>query len=290
MKPLKIFYKKSNVLINEILKKDDILKFEKKSFISKIFSSSKNYPDIYFHSGSLDEESIEMIENSRFTIANSYSMKHEMVKKCKVENSQIEVIYPTITSTYLKPKESKALLAQELGFYKKDKIILFHSKNLEKNGVLEFLDIIKSLSADNFKAIITGDNKQIYTLKFKFTKYNLDDKVFLLEDYENLDLLYSAADIYIIPTYMKGFNSNVIKAMFFKTAVFVSANSASREVVDIFSTMDSPNDRSMQFKVDAILNDKDELKKIKKDNKKLSEEFAYEVQLKRLEAIIKNLN
>ncbi|WP_428027037.1 glycosyltransferase [Arcobacter sp.] len=288
-KNLSIYFKQKNVLIDEILKKENIKVFKKQSIFEKLTFKTKTYPDVYFHSGVLDEESIEMVENSKKTIANSYTMKQEMIKVCNITNDMVEVVYPTITSSYLKPKDSKEFLAQEFNFNKKDKIILFHAKNLMKNGVIEFLNIISSLTTNNFKAIIAGDSKQIYTLKFKFTKYNLDDKVILLEDYANIDLLYSAADIYILPTYVKTFSSNVIKAMFFKTAVFVSANSASREVVDIFSTMDSPTDRSMQFKVEALLSNKDELKNIKKSNKETGDEFLFEIQIRRLEGILSNV-
>ncbi|WP_428023824.1 glycosyltransferase [Arcobacter sp.] len=288
-KNLSIYFKQKNVLIDEILKKENIKVFKKQSIFEKLTFKTKTYPDVYFHSGVLDEESIEMVENSKKTIANSYTMKQEMIKVCNITNDMVEVVYPTITSSYLKPKDSKEFLAQEFNFNKKDKIILFHAKNLMKNGVIEFLNIISSLTTNNFKAIIAGDTKQIYTLKFKFTKYNLDDKVILLEDYANIDLLYSAADIYILPTYVKTFSSNVIKAMFFKTAVFVSANSASREVVDIFSTMDSPTDRSMQFKVEALLSNKDELKNIKKSNKETGDEFLFEIQIRRLEGILSNV-
>ncbi len=288
-KNLSIYFKQKNVLIDEILKKENIKVFKKQSIFEKLTFKTKTYPDVYFHSGVLDEESIEMVENSKKTIANSYTMKQEMIKVCNITNDMVEVVYPTITSSYLKPKDSKEFLAQEFNFNKKDKIILFHAKNLMKNGVIEFLNIISSLTTNNFKAIIAGDTKQIYTLKFKFTKYNLDDKVILLEDYANIDLLYSATDIYILPTYVKTFSSNVIKAMFFKTAVFVSSNSASREVVDIFSTMDSPTDRSMQFKVEALLSNKDELKNIKKSNKETGDEFLFEIQIRRLEGILSNV-
>ena len=88
---------------------------------------------------------------------------------------------------------------------------------------------------------------------------------------------------------IKSFSSNVIKAMFFKTAVFVSANSASKEVIDIFSTMDSPTDRSMQFKVEALLSNKDELKNIKKTNKESCSEFLFDIQFRRIKEIVFNI-
>jgi len=288
-KELSIYFKSRNILIDELLKKENINLYKKQSVFEKMIFKAKTYPEIYFHSGAIDDEAIEMIENSKKTVANSYTMKQDIIKACNITNDIVEVIYPTITSVYLKPKESKELLCQEFNIDKKDKIILFHSKNLMKNGVIEFLNIIASLHMNNFKAIIAGDSKQIYALKFKLTKFNLDDKIVLLEDYANIDLLYSAADIYILPTYIRTFSSNVIKAMFYKTAVFVSANSASKEVIDIFSTMDSPNDRSMQFKVEAILSNKDEMKKIKKENKETANEFIFDIQFKRLEELLSNI-
>jgi len=288
-KELSIYFKSRNILIDELLKKENINLYKKQSIFEKMIFKAKTYPEIYFHSGAIDDESIDMIENSKKTVANSYTMKQDIIKACNITNDMVEVIYPTITSVYLKPKVSKELLCQEFNIDKKDKIILFHSKNLMKNGVIEFLNIIASLHMNNFKAIIAGDSKQIYALKFKLTKFNLDDKIVLLEDYANIDLLYSAADIYILPTYIRTFSSNVIKAMFYKTAVFVSANSASKEVIDIFSTMDSPNDRSMQFKVEAILSNKDEMKKIKKENKETANEFIFDIQFKRLEELLSNI-
>ena len=288
-KNILINYKKTTPLIEALIKEENIQVQKKQSFLSKLSFKSKTYPDIYFHSGALDEEAIDFINHSKKTIANCYTMKQDIIKACDITNDKVEVIYPTITSSYLKPKESKEKLCEEFDFSKKDRIILFHANNLQKNGVIEFLNIIASLNFENFKAIIAGDAKQIYSLKFKFTKYNLDDKVLLLEDYANLDLLYSAADIYILPTYVKAFNSNVLKAMFYKTAIFASANSASREVIDIFSTMDSPNDRSMQFKVEAILSNKDELKKIKNENKERADEFLFDIQFERLKQIVSNI-
>jgi len=284
-----ISFNSKNILMDELLKEENVILYKKQSIFDKLRFKSKTYPDIYFHSGVLDEKAIDIINNAKKTIASSYTMKQDIIKVCDITNDKIEVIYPTITSPYLKPKESKEKFCEEFNINKKDKIILFHSKNLKKNGVIEFLNIIASLSLDNIKAVIAGDEKQIYSLKFQLTKYNLDDKLLLLEDYPNMDLVYSAADIYILPTYIRAFNSNVIKAMFYKTAVFVSSNSASKEVIDIFSTMDSPSDRSMTFKVEAILSNKDELKKIKKENKQIADEFLFEIQLKRIRDILRNI-
>ena len=41
-----------------------------------------------------------------------------------------------------------------------------------------------------------------------------------------------------------------------------------------FASMDSPNDPSTAFKIDAILLDKNEIEKIKKENKKVAEKSS----------------
>jgi glycosyltransferase involved in cell wall biosynthesis len=76
---------------------------------------------------------------------------------------------------------------------------------------------------------------------------NLNDKIILLEDYKNMDDLFLISDIFILPTYNQNFASSVLTAMFCKCAVFVSSNNHAREVVDIFATMDDPDDRSTAF-------------------------------------------
>ena len=52
--------------------------------------------------------------------------------------------------------------------------------------------------------------------------------------------------------------------------------SDAKEIVDVFASMDSPTDSAMSFKLDAVLNGKDDLKLIKKDNRKLASEFSLE--------------
>ena len=63
MKQTTIHYKTSNTLINRLKARDDIKILKKSSFITKFFSK-KRYSDIYFHSGELDENSIDFIKNS----------------------------------------------------------------------------------------------------------------------------------------------------------------------------------------------------------------------------------
>lgn len=127
-------------------------------------------------------------------------------------------------------------------------------------------------------------------MQFQLPKYqNLQDKIILLENYKNIDDLFLASDIFLLPTYNKTFSSNILKAMYCKCVVFLSIDNDAKEVVDVFASMDSPTDPSIAFKIDAVLLDKNELKKIKKENKKLAKEFELEANLNKMNFILENV-
>ena len=284
-----IFYKTKNILIEKLEKQSNIEVLKERNFFAKIFSAKK-IPDIYFHSGSLDDDSKENILNSKITIVNSFAAMNEIIARTKISHEKIRVIYPSIEVEYKDPKEIKVKICEELQIDNESKIIFFTAKNIKSSGVKEFLDICSSLNYQNFKVIIAGNNKQIYNLRFQIPKYpNLENRLILLEDYKNIDELFLAADIFILPTYNKSFSSNILKAMFCECVVFVTIENDVREVVDVFASMDSSTDPSIAFKIDAILLSEQDFNQIKKQNRELALEFTLENNLVKINHIIENV-
>lgn len=284
-----IFYKTKNILIEKLEKQSNIEVLKERNFFAKIFSAKK-IPDIYFHSGSLDDDSKENILNSKITIVNSFAAMNEIIARTKISHEKIRVIYPSIEVEYKDPKEIKVKICEELQIDNESKIIFFTAKNIKSSGVKEFLDICSSLNYQNFKVIIAGNNKQIYNLRFQIPKYpNLENRLILLEDYKNIDELFLAADIFILPTYNKSFSSNILKAMFCECVVFVTIENDVREVVDVFASMDSSTDPSIAFKIDAILLSEQDFNQIKKQNRELALEFTLENNLAKINHIIENV-
>ena len=284
-----IFYKTKNILIEKLEKQSNIEVLKERNFFAKIFSAKK-IPDIYFHSGSLDDDSKENILNSKITIVNSFAAMNEIIARTKISHEKIKVIYPSIEVEYKDPKEIKVKICEELQIDNESKIIFFTAKNIKSSGVKEFLDICSSLNYQNFKVIIAGNNKQIYNLRFQIPKYNnLQEKLILLESYKNIDEIFLAADIFILPTYNKSFSSNILKAMFCECVVFVTIENDVREVVDVFASMDSSTDPSIAFKIDAILLSEQDFNQIKKQNRELAFEFTLENNLAKINHIIENV-
>lgn len=287
MKQTTVYYKISNTLINNLKHRDDIKILKKPSFLTKLFLK-KRYPDIYFHSGELDENSIEFIKNSKFVVTNSFSNLNLILAKTKISHEKIKVIYPSVDIKYQKPKELKEKYKDRFSLTANTKIIFFTAKNFKTSGVKEFLQIVSNLSFIDFKVIIAGTKQQLAALEFTLPKYSkLEPKIILLdESKENLDELYLISDIFLLPSYNKNIASSVIKAMFCKCVVFSTMNNDAKEILDVYATMDNPNDPSTSFKIDAILFDENELKKIKKQNRNIALEMSLDKNIDKFNDIL----
>ena len=287
MKQTTIHYKTSNTLINRLKARDDIKILKKPSFLTKLFSK-KRYPDIYFHSGELDENSIEFIKNSKFVVTNSFSNLNLILAKTKISHEKIKVIYPSVDIKYQKPKELKEKYKDRFSLTENTKIIFFTAKNFKTSGVKEFLQIVSNLSFIDFKVIIAGTKQQLAALEFTLPKYSkLEPKIILLdESKEKLDELYLISDVFLLPSYNKNIASSVIKAMFCKCVVFSTMNNDAKEIIDVYATMENPNDPSTAFKIDAILFDENELKKIKKQNRNIALEMSLDKNIEKFNDIL----
>lgn len=287
MKQTTVYYKISNTLINNLKHRDDIKILKKPSFLTKLFSK-KRYPDIYFHSGELDENSIEFIKNSKFVVTNSFSNLNLILAKTKISHEKIKVIYPSVDIKYQKPKELKEKYKDRFSLTENTKIIFFTAKNFKTSGVKEFLQIVSNLSFIDFKVIIAGTKQQLAALEFTLPKYSkLEPKIILLdESKEKLDELYLISDVFLLPSYNKNIASSVIKAMFCKCVVFSTMNNDAKEILDVYATMENPNDPSTAFKIDAILFDENELKKIKKQNREIALEMSLDKNIDKFNDIL----
>ncbi|MDD2896238.1 MAG: glycosyltransferase [Aliarcobacter sp.] len=284
-----ISYKTKSILIEELSKQSNIEVLKEGNFFINLFSKKK-YADVYFHSGSLDDKSIENIRNSKITITNTFASMNQIIAKTKISHEKIKVIYPSINVEYKKIKEVKSKICEELQIDLTNKIIFFTAKNIKSSGVKEFLDICSSLTYQDFKIIIAAEKKQIAALQFQLPKYQkLQDRIVLLEDYANINDLFLASDIFLLPTYNKSFSTNILKAMFCKCVVFLSIDNDAKEILDVFASLDSPTDSSAAFKIDAILQGENDLKKIKKQNRKLALEFTLENNLVKINHILENV-
>jgi len=255
----------------------DVTYYKAPSFLDKLTFKTATYPDIYFHQGVLNDTALTMIENSKTTIVNSNGMKHNIINKLSAINQdKLEVIYPYVNSSTIYTKELKKEFRDKFNLEKKTKIIFFQGKDLVLSGINQVFEILEAMYQENFVLMIESSSKEIQKIKLQTNRNKVPYQIIFFEDYKNIDELFIVSDIFLLPTKLKLFAQSILRAIYYKNAVFVMDTNHAAELIDTFSLIQGEGDRSTSFKIDAILQNNDELKKIQKDNYKQSLNFGFE--------------
>ncbi|PIF04136.1 MAG: hypothetical protein CSA86_03310 [Arcobacter sp.] len=290
MNDLIVAIKNRTNLTVRLEKKFSVVYYKKPSLFSKLLFKEIKYPDIYFHKGSLSSQAVFLIEKSSLIIVSSYAIKKEIILKLPdLEASKIYVLYPYCIVKMDYDKSIKKEFKNRFHIPKSSKILFFRAKDLARSGLDVLFDILSRMYQDKFTLIIESSSKQITPLKLQMERSEFKFEYLLLEDYENIDELFIASDIFILPTQQKYFATDILKAMYFRNAVFLMESNHASEIVDTFSLIQSAEDRSVSFKVDSLLINQDELKKIQKENEKIAKNYTLEKSVEKISKIILNL-
>jgi len=289
MEKLHIAINTKTKVIKELEKKFELTYFKEQTFFEKLLLKEKKYPNIYFHQGSINTKALDMAEHSKIIIVNSNSMKEKICeKRTYIKEDKIFVLYPYINTQIKYDKQIKRDFRKKYEIKKEQRIIYFTGKDLISSGLENFLITIKNLENKNYKILIDTNTQQVEKLQERLKHFRLDKQMIILENYTNIDELFIVSDIFILPTKQKLFAVSVLKAMFLKNAVFVSRNNAASEIIDSFSLVFGQNDKTLSFKVDALLGNKEELKKIQKENYQVVKNMTYINYIGELESIIED--
>jgi len=289
MNSIKIAIKNKTNLTLQLEKKYDVTYYAKPTFLSKVLLKKNTSPDIYFHKGFLSSEAVGLIECAQIVIISSNSVKKEIIDKVSnIDIEKLHVQYPYFINKIEYEKSIKKEFKKKNNIKKDSKILFFRGKDLSKHGLDTVFDVISRMYKDNFTLIIESGSKQIMPLKLQMEKSEVKFNYLLLEDYENIDELFIASDIFILPTQQKYFSLDVLKAMYYRNAVFLMESNHASEIIDTFSLIQSSDDRSVSFKVDSLLINKDELKKIQKENQEIAQNLSLEKNVEEIVQIITN--
>jgi len=281
-----IEYKKQTELTDYFESKVQCKKFTKGGILEKLGFKNIVYPDVYFHTGTLNKHAKLMMQNSKLIVINSTILADELVRDNNIKKEKLRVILPINDVDKFKKKELKIPFYKEHKIKEEDKIIYFSAQNFKRNGFEQFCDIITKIESTNYKIFVTCtvDKELAYAKKVAKT-FELENKIIFIEDE-----IYKVADIFILPTANVNFSTAVVKAVTSKCAVFIPTNNNAIEIVDVFAIMDSPDDSNTAYKVDMLLRVPDELKKIQKENYNIGKKLTTTYQQLLLNEIIDEVN
>lgn len=147
---------------------------------------------------------IRVFQNVDFLTPVSYYLKQLIEKNLPTLNSSIKVIHNGIDTEHFIPIADKKSCRKKLGFEENKFILLTIGRTLEVKG---FRQVIKALPEiinkySNILYLIVGKHKEPEIIKINnlITKLNIQQNIMFIPqvNYENLQYLYNAADIFIL--------------------------------------------------------------------------------------------
>ena len=224
--------------------------------------------------------------NAKLIIANSNMIKDEIISTYGINSNKIDVVYNGVESKIINHKNSFRKLSEEFGLDKNSPILLYVGSGFKRKGVEEFLMIISKLKNKNIKAFVIGKEKNIKYYQQLSKDLGVDKKVIFTGPRDDVDDFYTISDIFLFPTRYEPFSNVVLEAMSFENAVFTTQQNGAHEVLDKEYIMTHSEDFSVISKIDQLLENIQELNKVKENNCSKASELSIELNMQKTIEII----
>ena len=204
-----------------------------------------------------------------------------------VEESKISVIYNSCDERVFFHGKDKVIERNKHNFTTNDNLILFVGNLIKRKGLsslIESLNILQSKLSD-FTAIIVGQGEDFEELKLLVDKYGLNSHVKFYGRVPKATLsgLYTAADVFVLPSTSEGHSVALLEAMASGLPIVASDIEGNRESVEdgvngfLFRTGSSEN---FAEKLAMVLSDP-KLKKMMSDKsyERYTQKFSTKTQI-----------
>jgi len=169
-----------------------------------------------------ERELVETLENSKKIIAVSDGVKSS-IEKLGIDTEHIEVIPNGVDSNVFRPLD-KISCRKELGLQTKGNIVLYVGRLVYEKGADLLVELTKKSKELDFVILGYGE----------FAKYLQSNNVTLLHylPRTKMPLIYSAADVLILPSRTEGMPLVILEALACGTPVVASSIPGNNEIVD----------------------------------------------------------
>ena len=225
--------------------------------------------------------------NAKRIIANSHMIKDEIVNAYDINPEKIDVVYNGVASKTVDYQGSFNRLSKEFSIEKNTPILLYVGSGFKRKGVEEFLEIIAKLKTENIQVFIIGKEKNLEYYKQLSKDLRIDKKVIFTGPRGDVDDFYIISDIFLFPTRYEPFSNVLLEAMSFENAVFTTKQNGAHEILEDEFIMSNSRDYSVAGKIDALLEDVEELSAIKQVNNLKANELSTELNMQKTIKIIK---
>ena len=167
----------------------------------------------------------------------------DMINQFFINKKNITLVQRGVNIDEFKKDDNSRIIKKELGISKTKKILLTVANLVPVKGIEVLIHAFQKFRISNQQTflIIVGDDKNKYAshLKKVVKKHNLNNKVFFTGKRYDINSIYNAADIFVLPTLLVGEGCPValLEAMSTGTPVIASNVSGSRDILENFQDL-----------------------------------------------------
>ena len=182
------------------------------------------------------EKKIFKMKKLQAIIANSHMVKREIIKHYDVRENNIHIIYNGLDPTLFNlmgASELRKKYRESLGISDNTFLLLFVGSGFERKGLLYLIEAVAILKKriNTIKLLVVGRGK---TRRYESISYkcNIGQDVIFLGPQRDVRGLYSASDIFVLPTLYDPFSNATLEAMAYGKPVVTSKFNGASEVVE----------------------------------------------------------
>lgn len=170
--------------------------------------------------------------NSKIIIANSIMVKRDIIRHYNVPQDKIHVIYNGVDLDRFRPvdAEQKNIAKDSLGI-KGYKVILFVGADFKRKGLLTLFRALSLLNMKDKRLIVAG-RKETPEYLMIAKKLGIDKDVTFRGPERSIERLYTAADVFILPTIYDPFSNATLEAMASGLPVITTKNNGASELIE----------------------------------------------------------
>lgn len=220
------------------------------------------------------------IANSKKIIAVSQLVKEQILQAYKVDENKVKVIYNSIKlAPDFDKVQAKKELCEKFNFDENALLFLFVGSGYKRKGLKEFLELLAKLDFP-YQALIIGKDKR--EKFYKDLAEKLQVSALFLGENKEVAKFYKASDIFLFPSHFEPFGNTILESMNFKNVAITTAQAGSSELLSQEFIMKNPQDFSIIEKLKELNQNREKLRKIGEENRKLSLEFSSEKQAEKV--------
>jgi glycosyltransferase involved in cell wall biosynthesis len=246
------------------------------------------------------EQEKRALNEADFFVTNSGGTKKGLIDYFGISNENIEIVHNGVNlNNFYKRKIEKNDLLKDYNFSAGDKIIIYTGSFKEWKGVEYLIKSAKYIRINNYKIfIIGGYGDDLIRIKELVRSLECDNKIIIkgfIQQEELLKLL-SISDLAIIPNNKSIEGSNytspikTFEYLAMGLPIIASSLPAMHEILTENKNVlffEPENEKDLGLKISMLLNNKELLMKISKNNLKKAKEFSWNNRAKKIHIFIK---